>query len=210
MIDLYTWETSNGRKASVMLEECGLEYRVFAVDIDHGGQHDPAYRAILPAGKIPAIVDHDFLLADGSGPHLIFESGAILLYLANKVHRFLPADGGARSECMQWFMFGLSTLGPLLQQLHYFNRRGGEPVQVAVERYAGEAARLYGVLEQRLANVAYLGGSEYTIADIATYPWIARHEWQKITLADFPNVRRWYDTVGARAAVRRGFAVPKR
>lgn len=208
MIDLYTWGTSNGRKASVMLEECGLSYRTIAVDIDNGQQHDPAFAAILPAGKIPAIVDHDAPRPDGSGPTVIFETGAILLHLAEKTQRFLPAAGPARTTCLQWFMFGLSTLGPSLQQLHYFNRRRGEPVQVAIDRYAAEAARLYSVLDSRLATSAHLGGSDYTIADIATYPWTARHEWQKVNLADYPNVHRWYEVVGARPAVKRGFAVP--
>lgn len=209
MIDLYTWETSNGRKASVMLEECGLDYRVVPVDIDRGEQQGPAYRDILPAGKIPAIVDHDATLPDGSGPLLVFETGAILLYLAAKAKCLLPTEGAAHSICLQWFMFGMSTLGPSLQQLHHFNRRGGDPVTVAVERYAGEAARLYRTLDRRLASVEYLAGDGYTVADIAVFPWIARHDWQRIDLAAYPHVRRWYTTIGRRPAVQRGLAVPR-
>lgn len=210
MIDLYTWETSNGRKASVMLEECGLPYRAIAVDIDHGEQHLPAWQDLLPAGRIPAMVDHDPLPADGPGPVHLFESGAILLYLAGRSGRFLPASGRARSECLQWFAFGLSTFGPLLQQLHWFNRRPGPPVEAAVDRYAAEARRLYGILERRLASSPWVGGAEYGIADIAAHPWVARHEWQRITLAAYPHVQRWFDTVAERPAVRRGYAVPQR
>ncbi len=209
MIDLYTWETSNGRKASVMLEECGLEYQVFPVDIGKGEQHDPNFLLINPDNKIPAIVDHDPPAGLGSRPHVVFESGAILLYLAEKTGRFVPNDPAARSLCLQWLMFGLSGFGPMLQQLHYFNRQTKEPVPFAIQRYSDEAARLYRVLNKRLGDVEYLAGAEYTIADIAAYPWVARYEWQKVDLADYPNVQRWYARIGGRPAVQRGFQVPK-
>jgi GST-like protein len=209
MIDLYTWETSNGRKASVMLEECGLAYRVFPVDIGKGAQHAPEYLQLNPDNKIPAIVDHDPPAGFGNKPHTVFESGAILLYLAEKTGRLIPEDPVARSLCLQWLMFGLSGFGPMLQQLHYFNRQTAQPVPFAIERYSNEAARLYQVLNKRLADAEYLAGAEYTIADIAAYPWVARYEWQKIDVAAYPNVQRWYAEIGKRPAVQRGFQVPK-
>jgi GST-like protein len=206
---LYTWDTSNGRKASVMLEETGLEYRVVPVDIGKRMQHDPAYVLINPTTKIPAIVDHNPPAGFGDKPHAVFETGAILLYLADKADRLMPKDPAARSLCLQWTMFALSGFGPTCQQLHYFNRIPTEPVPYTIKHYTAETERLYRVLDQRLQGSAYLAGSEYTIADIAAYPWVARYEWQKIDLADYPGVQRWYATISERPAVQRGFAVPK-
>jgi GST-like protein len=209
VIDLYTWGTSNGRKASVMLEETGLDYRVFPIDIDKNMQRQPDYVSINPTTKIPAIVDHDPPAGFGDGPHALFETGAILLYLADKADRLLPRDPAARSLCLQWMMFGLSGFGPTCQQLHFFNRIPKEPVPYAIAHYTAETERLYRVLDQRLQGSDYLAGSEYTIADIAAFPWVARYEWQKIDLAQYPGVLRWYAAISERPAVQRGFNVPK-
>ena len=209
MIDLYTWETSNGRKASVMLEETGLAYRAIPVNIGKGEQHTPEYLALHPDGKIPVIVDHDPPPGFGGAPHTVFESGAILLYLADKSGLLLPTEAVARSRCMQWLMFGLSVAGPTCQQLHYFRRQTPEPVPFAIQRYFDETSKVYRVLDKRLGEAEYLGGDAYTIADIATYPWIARYNWQGIELADYPHVQRWFAAIGERPAVQRGFAVPR-
>ena len=205
MIELYTWGTPNGRKASVMLEECGLAYRVHRVDIGKGEQHAPEFLAISPNNKIPAIVDPDG--PDGK-PMSLFESGAILVYLAGKTGRFLPADTRGKYVALQWLMFQMGGVGPLFGQLHHFLRAAKEEVPYAIERYTKEKDRLYAVLDTRLGEAKYLAGKEYTIADIATYPWVARHDWHKTDLATFPNVKRWFDTIGARPAVQRGMAVP--
>ena len=205
MIDLYTWSTPNGRKVSIMLEETGLPYRVHPIDIGRGDQFTPDFLAINPNNRIPAIVDED-------GPEgtafKLFESGAILLYLAWKTGRFLPQRATAQFETMQWLMFQMGGVGPMFGQAHHFLRSAPEPVPYAIERYTKEARRLYKVLDGQLARQPYLAG-EYTIADIATYPWIARHEWHKVDLSDFPSVQRWYETIGARAAVQAGMRVPQ-
>ncbi len=204
MIDLYTWGTPNGRKASVMLEECGLEYRVHKVDIGKGEQFREEFVAINPNSKIPAIVDYE-----GPGGHALrlFESGAILVYLAGKTGRFLPQSDRGKYEALQWLMFQMGGVGPMFGQAHHFLRAAKEEVPYAIERYTSETRRLYGVLERRLSHAAFLA-EEYSIADIATYPWVARHEWHKVDLVDFPNVKRWYDTIARRPAVARGMAVP--
>jgi len=204
MIDLYTWGTPNGRKVSILLEECGLAYRTHKVDIGKGEQFREEFVAINPNSKIPAIVDYEG--PDGRAMRL-FESGAILVYLAGKTGRFLPPSVRGRYEALQWLMFQMGGVGPMFGQAHHFLRAAKEPVPYAIERYTGEARRLYGVLDRRLASAAFLAG-EYSIADIATYPWVARHEWHKVALADFPNVKRWFDTISARPAVARGMAVP--
>ena len=200
MITLYTWATPNGRKVSIMLEECALPYVVRPVDITRGEQFAADFIAINPNARIPAIVDDE-------GPLTIFESGAILVYLAEKTGRFLPPVGPARYAALQWLMFQMGGVGPMFGQAHHFLRFAPEPVPYAIERYGTETRRLYGVLDARLTEAAYLAG-DYSIADMATFPWVARHEWQRVDLADFPHVRRWFDEVGSRPAVRRGMAVP--
>jgi len=204
MIDLYTWSTPNGRKVSIMLEETGLAYRVHKIDISKGDQFKPEFVAINPNSKIPAIID-----GDGPGGKLLtlFESGAILIYLAEKTGKLLPKDPAVRYVVLEWVMFQMGGVGPMFGQVHHFLRAAPESVPYAIERYGKETRRLYGVLDARLSKVEYLAG-EYSIADIATYPWVARHEWHKVALGDFPNVERWYQAIGARPAVARGMAVP--
>jgi GST-like protein len=205
MITLYTWGTPNGRKVSIMLEECGLAYDVKAIDITQGQQLQPEFVAINPNSKIPAIVDPEG--PDGK-PITLIESGAILLYLAAKSGKFLPASDRGKYEALQWLMLQMGGIGPMFGQTHHFLRFAPEPIPYAIKRYSSETARLYGVLDQRLRDQEYLAG-EYTIADMATFPWVARHEWQQIDLANYPHVRRWHDTLAARPGVIRGMAVPK-
>lgn len=202
MIDLYTWSTPNGRKVSIMLEECGLAYTVHPVDITKNQQFAPEFLKISPNNKIPAIVDQD-------NGWSVFESGAILIYLAEKTGRFLPAEPRARLTTLEWLMWQMGGIGPFLGQAHHFLRFAPERIPYAIQRYVAEAHRLYGVLDRRLAAQEWLAGDRYSIADIATWPWIARHEWQTIDLATYPNVRRWYATIAARPAVQRGYDVPR-
>jgi GSH-dependent disulfide-bond oxidoreductase len=204
LITLYSWATPNGRKVSIMLEECGLPYRVEPVDIRVGEQFAPGFVAVNPNSKIPAIVDPEG--PDGE-PFTLFESGAILVYLAGKSGRFLPASDRGKYEALQWLMFQMGGVGPMLGQTHHFLRFATEKVPYAIDRYQNETRRLYGVLDRRLAGAEFLAG-EYSIADIATFPWVARHEWHGIDLADFPAVARWHARIGARPAVQRGMAVP--
>jgi GST-like protein len=204
MIDLYTWTTPNGRKASIMLEEVGLPYRVHTIDISKGDQFKPEYVAINPNSKIPAIVDQDM----PGGPLPIFESGAILIHLAEKTGQFLSSDPRARIVTIAWLMFQMGGVGPMFGQAHHFRRFAPEPVPYAIDRYTKETARLYGVLERRLGEAEYLAG-DYSIADMATYPWVARYEWQGVDIEDFPNVKRWFDAIASRPAVQRGMQVPK-
>ncbi|QQS12334.1 MAG: glutathione S-transferase N-terminal domain-containing protein [Rhodospirillales bacterium] len=205
MIDFYTWSTPNGRKISIMLEECGLPYTVHKVDITKNEQFKPDFLKVSPNNKIPGIVDRE---GPGGKPYACFESGAILLYLADKAGKFLPEDKAARFDAIQWLMWQMGGFGPMLGQTHHFVRFASEQVPYAIKRFSEETARLYGVLDKRLAEHAYTGGADYTVADMAIYPWAARHEWHRIDLAAFPNVRRWYDEVGARPAVKKGMAVP--
>jgi GSH-dependent disulfide-bond oxidoreductase len=204
VITLYTWKTPNGRKVSIMLEECGLRYRVKPVDITKGEQFKPHFVAINPNSKIPAIVDSE---GPDGWPITLFESGAILLYLAAKTGKFLPAVDRGKYEAMQWLMFQMGGVGPMFGQTHHFLRFAPEKIPYAIKRYATETARLYGVLDKRLGEAEFLAG-EYSIADMATFPWVARHEWQEIDLAAYPNVQRWYTTIAARPAVERGMMVP--
>jgi GST-like protein len=204
MIDLYTWGTSNGRKASIMLEECGLPYRVHPIDIGKGDQFKPDFVAINPNSKIPAIVDPE---GPEGKPFTLFESGAILVYLAGKTGRFLPASIGGKYIALQWLMFQMGGIGPIFGQVHHFFRAAKEKVPYAIERFGKENRRLYGVLDKRLGEVPFLA-EEYSIADIATFPWVLRHEWQQVDLAEYPNVKRWFDTIHARPAVQRGIRVP--
>jgi GST-like protein len=204
VIDLYTWSTPNGRKASIMLEECGLPYRVHKVDIGKGEQFRPEFLAISPNNRIPAIVDPEG--PDGE-PLALFESGAILVYLSGKTGLLLPHSTRGKYVCLQWLMFQMGGVGPMFGQAHHFLRTAKEQVPYAMKRYSDETRRLYRVLEARLGQAPFLAG-EYSIADIATYPWVARHEWHKVDLAEFPAVKRWFDTISARPAVARGMAVP--
>ena len=206
MIDLYTWGTPNGRKVSIMLEECGLPYRIHAINIGKNDQFTAEFVAINPNSKIPAIVDSAG--PDGK-PISLFESGAILLYLAGKTGKFLPVSVRGKYEALQWLMFQMGGVGPMIGQAHHFLRAAPEKVPYGIERYSKETRRLYGVLDRRLAGAAFLAAGKYGIADMATFPWIARHEWHQVDLAEFPNVKRWYDAIGARPAVVRGMAVPK-
>ena len=204
MIELHTWSTPNGRKVSIMLEEVGLPYRVHPVNIGKDEQFRPEFLAISPNNKIPAIVDPD---GPGGKRFALFESGAILIYLGEKTEKLIPKDAATRYIALQWLMFQMGGLGPMLGQTHHFLRAAPEPVPYAIKRYKDETRRLYGVLDKRLAEAEHLAG-EYSIADVASYPWVARHEWHQIELGDFPNVKRWYDAIGARPAVQRGMKVP--
>ncbi len=206
MITLYTWGTPNGRKISIALEELGLDYQVRNVDITRGAQFAADFLAVNPNNKIPAITDSNG--PDGA-PIDLFESGAILIYLAEKTGRLLPATPRERYETLQWLMLQMGGVGPMLGQAHHFRRFAPEPLPYAIERYTSEAARLYGVLDTRLAGRDWLAGGQYSIADIATFPWIARHDWQGMDLARFPNLRRWFDTIAARPAVQRGMEIPR-
>ncbi len=205
MIDLYTWATPNGRKISVMLEEVGLPYEVHPVNLSQGEQFKPEFLALNPNNKIPAIVDRDG--PDGK-PYALFESGAILMYLAEKAGKLMPRATRARYEVIQWLMFQMGGVGPMFGQAHYFIRSSPENESFGVERFLKEVTRLYGVMNKRLGESAFLAG-DYSIADIATYPWVARYEMHRTKLEDFPNVKRWFDAISARPAVQRGMAVPK-
>ena len=204
MIDLYTWSTPNGRKVSIMLEECALPYRVHPINIGKGEQFTPEFLALNPNNRIPAIVDSEG--PDGK-PLPLFESGAILIYLAEKTGKFMPRDPRMRLICLQWLMFQMGGVGPMFGQAHHFIRNAKEQVPYAIKRYTDETRRLYGVLQKRLSEAEYLA-DEYSIADIATFPWVARFEWHKVDLNDFPAVKRWFDLIAARPAVAKGMAVP--
>ena len=206
MIELYTWSTPNGRKVSIMLEECGLPYNVHKIDIGtNREQFTPEYLKINPNGKIPSIVDPD---GPGGKPIAMMESGAILIYLAGKTARFLPRSVRGKYEALQWLMFQMGGVGPMFGQAHHFMRAKKDEIPYGSERYGNEAKRLYGVMDRHLADHDHFA-SEYSIADMAIYPWVARHEWHRVELAAFPSVRRWYERVGARPAVQRGMAVPQ-
>jgi GSH-dependent disulfide-bond oxidoreductase len=205
MIDLYTWTTPNGRKVSIMLEETGLTYRTHRIDIAKGDQFTPEYVAINPNSKIPAIVDPD---GPGGKKLAVFESGAILIYLAEKTGKLLAQDAVQRIETLEWLMFQMAGVGPMFGQRHHFFRAAPEKVPYALERYTKETHRIYGVLDKRLAENEYLAGGAYSIADIATYPWVARWEWHELDWTKFPHVERWFKAIGARPAVQRGMAVP--
>jgi GST-like protein len=204
MIEVYSWATPNGHKVHIMLEECGLPYRVHAVDIGGGDQFKREFLAISPNNKIPAIVDPD---GPGGKPISLFESGAILLYLASKTGLFLPLDLRARYEVLQWLMFQMGGVGPMLGQAHHFRIYAPERIPYAIDRYTNEARRLYGVLNRQLAKHKYVAGSEYSIADIAIFPWIRSWKNQGINWDDFPHLRGWFDELGARPAVMRGVEV---
>ena len=204
MIDVYSWATPNGHKVHIMLEETGLEYRVHPIDIGAGDQFKPEFLAISPNNKIPAIVDTD---APGGTSLSLFESGAILIYLAEKTGRFLPVDPAGRYATLQWLMFQMGGLGPMLGQTHHFRLYAPQQIEYAVNRYTNEAKRLYGVMDKQLGKSAYLAGDEYTIADIAAFPWTRSWQNQGVELSDYPNVKRWHEAIAARPAVQRGVEV---
>ncbi len=204
MIEVYSWATPNGHKVHVMLEECGLAYRAIPVDIGSGAQFAPEFLAISPNNKIPAIVDPDG--PDGK-PISLFESGAILLYLAAKTGQFLPTDLRGRYRTLEWLMFQMGSVGPMLGQTHHFRLYAPEKIPYAIDRYSNEAKRLYGVLDTRLKASKYVAADEYTIADIAIFPWLRSWQNQGIDWADFPHVKAWFDRIAARPAVQRGVEV---
>ena len=204
MIEVYSWPTPNGHKVHIMLEECGLPYRVTAVDIGAGEQFEPAFLAISPNNKVPAIVDTDG--PDGR-PISLFESGAILLYLAGKTGRLMPADSRGKYEVLQWLMFQMGSVGPMLGQAHHFRIYAPQKIDYAIERYSNEARRLYSVMNKRLAASKYLGGTDYSIADIAVFPWLRSWKNQGIDWADHPHLKGWFDELAHRPAVMRGVEV---
>jgi len=204
MIEVYSWATPNGHKVHIMLEECALPYRAHAIDIGTGDQFTPEFLAISPNNKIPAIVDSDG--PDGK-PISLFESGAILLYLAAKTGRFLPADVRGRYEVLQWLMFQMGSVGPMLGQAHHFRIYAPEKIPYAIDRYTNEAKRLYGVMNKRLARSRYIGCGEYSIADIAIFPWLRSWKNQGIAWDDYPHLKGWFDEIAARPAVQRGVEV---
>ena len=203
MIDCYTWPTPNGYKISIMLEEIGLPYTVHGVDIGKGDQFEPQFLRISPNNKIPAIVDSD---GPGGKSISVFESGAILIYLAEKTGKLLARDGASRYATLEWLMFQMGGVGPMLGQAHHFRMYAPEPMQYAIDRYTNESKRLYGVLDRRLRDHEYLAG-EYSIADIATMPWLRFPERQGVDIEEYPNVKRWRDAILARPAVQRGLTL---
>ena len=202
MIDFYTWSTPNGRKVSIMLEECALAYRVHPIDISKDEQFQPHFLKISPNNRIPAIIDNDTGIE-------MFESGAILMYLAEKTGKFCSQEPKAKWRTIQWLMWQMGGPGPMLGQVHHFVKYNPGKAPYAEDRFLGEGKRLYGVLDRRLAEAEYVAG-DYSIADMAIWPWISRFEWQTIDPNDFPNVRRWYTAIAARPAVQRGYHVPVR
>ena len=204
MIDLYSWATPNGHKIHIMLEECGLPYQVHPINIGAGDQFKPEFLRISPNNKIPAIVDSDG--PDGQ-PLSLFESGAILLYLASKTNRFLPASVRERYDVLQWLMFQMGGLGPMLGQAHHFRIYAPEKIDYAVNRYTQEAKRLYGVLNEQVRQHRFIAAQQYTIADIAVFPWLRSWQNQGINWDDFPHLKDWFDRVAERPAVQRGVEV---
>lgn len=227
MIDLYYWPTPNGHKITLLLEEAGLAYTVKPVDIGGGAQFEPAFLAIAPNNRIPAIVDHAphdtgagsaapisaapiSAAPISAAPISVFESGAILHYLADKCGRFLPTELRARTVVMEWLFWQVGGLGPMLGQNHHFNRYAPDKIPYAIDRYVRETARLYGVLDTRLRDRAFIAGDDYTIADMACYPWIVPHETQQQNLDDFPDLKRWFASIAARPATVRAYALGER
>ena len=204
IIEVYSWATPNGHKVHIMLEECGLPYRVIPVDIGAGDQFKPEFLRISPNNKIPAIVDP--VGPDGL-PFTLFESGAILLYLASKTGQFLPTGASERFRVLEWLMFQMGGVGPMLGQAHHFRIYAPEKIEYAVNRYSNEAKRLYGVMDTRLAKSKYIAGPQYTIADMAIFPWLRSWKNQGIAWADYPHLKGWFDEIAARPAVMRGVEV---
>jgi GST-like protein len=206
MIDLHYWTTPNGHKITIFLEETGLPYKIFPVNIGKGQQFERKFLDISPNNRIPAIVDHD--PADGGAPIPVFESGAILLYLADKTGKYIARDLRGRVETLEWLFWQMGNLGPMAGQNNHFSSYAPEKLPYAIDRYRNEVNRLYGVLDRRLATRPYLAG-DYSIADMASYPWVVPHERQGQNIADFPHIRRWLDTIAARPAVARAYALAK-
>jgi GST-like protein len=208
MIDVYSWPTPNGHKVHIMLEECGLrlgrDWQVHAVNIGKGDQFEPAFLQISPNNKIPALVDP---VGPDGRPISLFESGAILLYLASKTGKFLPKSDRARFKVLEWLMFQMGGVGPMLGQNHHFRQYAPEKIGYAIDRYTNEARRLYGVMDRQLKNQKFIAGNQYSIADIAIFPWLRNWQNQGIDWADFPHLKQWFDTIAARPAVQRGVAV---
>ena len=204
-IDLYTWKTSNGKKATIMMEECELEYKLHPIDISTDIQFSEGFVKVNPNSKIPAIVDPD---GPNGQPFTVIESGAILMYLAEKTGLFLPAEMQRKYEVIQWVMFQMGGIGPIFGQVHHFKRAAKEKVPYAINRYFNECRRLYGVLDSRLAGRDYIANDEVSIADFCTVPWVFRHDWQEIDLDEFKNVKRWYDNMMQRPALTRGMNLP--
>jgi len=204
MIDLYYWTTPNGHKITLFLEETGLPYTLHPINIGKGEQFAEDFLRIAPNNRIPAIVDHD--TADGQ-PLSLFESGAILLYLAEKTGQFIPKDLRGRQEALQWLFWQMGGLGPMAGQNHHFNRFAPEKIPYAIKRYVDETARLYGVLNKRLADRPFVAGNDYSIADMAIYPWIVSHTWQQQNLEDFPALKGWFQRIQARPATQRAYAL---
>jgi GST-like protein len=205
MIELYTWNTSNGKKPQILLEELGAPYRMHPIDINKDEQFAPDFVKINPNSKIPAIIDTE---GPGGKPYTLFESGAILMYLGEKFGRFFPQDMARRYEVVQWLMFQMGGVGPIFGQTHHFRRQAKEQVPYAIERFTKETRRLWGVLDARLKDHEWLAAGEYTIADMACFPWCQRHDWQGVSLDEFPNAKRWYQAVESRPAVQRGVNPP--
>jgi GSH-dependent disulfide-bond oxidoreductase len=205
MIDVYYWPTPNGHKITLLLEEAGLPYTIKPLNIGKGEQFEPAFLQISPNNRIPAIVDHT--PADGDEPVSVFESGAILQYLAEKTGRFLPADLRGRTTAMEWLFWQVGGLGPMLGQNHHFNRYAPEKIPYAIDRYVRETRRLYGVLDQRLQGRDFMAGQDYTIADMAAYPWTVSYENQGVNPNDFPHFKRWFERIRARPATQRAYAI---
>jgi GSH-dependent disulfide-bond oxidoreductase len=204
MIDVFSWPTPNGHKVHIMLEECGLPYRALPINIGAGDQFKPEFLKISPNNKIPAITDPQG--PDGK-PISLFESGAILVYLAAKTGKFLPETDRARYEMLEWLMFQMGSVGPMLGQAHHFRLYAPEKIPYAIERYSNEAKRIYGVIDRRLAQSAWLAGAQYTIADIATFPWLRGWQNQGIVLSEFPHLEAWFNKIAERPAVQRGVTV---
>jgi len=204
-IDLYTWKTSNGKKATIMMEECELEYKIHPIDISTDIQFSEGFVKVNPNSKIPAIVDPD---GPNGRPFTVIESGAILMYLAEKTGLFLPAEMQRKYEVIQWVMFQMGGIGPIFGQVHHFKRAAKEKVPYAINRYFKECRRLYGVLDSRLEGREYIANNEVSIADFCTVPWVFRHDWQEIDLDEFKNVKRWYDNMMQRPALTRGMNLP--
>jgi GST-like protein len=208
MIELHYWPTPNGHKVTMFLEEAGLEYRIVPVDIGRGEQFRPEFLKIAPNNRMPAIVDDE--PADGGEPVSLFESGAILLYLAEKTGKFIPADLRGRAEVLQWLFWQMGGLGPMAGQNHHFSQYAPEKLPYAIDRYVNETNRLYGVLDTRLADRPFVAGEAYSIADMASYPWIVPYERQGQRLEDFPNLKRWFETIRDRPATVRAYEAGER
>jgi GST-like protein len=207
MLSLYYWTTPNGHKITIFLEEARLPYEIIPVNISKGEQFDPGFLKISPNNRIPALVDH--APADGGAPVPVFESGAILLYLAEKTGRFIPSDTRGRTDVMQWLFWQMAGLGPMAGQNHHFAHYAPEKIPYAIDRYLKETNRLYGVLDKRLAGREYIAG-EYSIADMASYPWIVLWQRQQQNLDDFPNLKRWFERIQSRPAVVKAYALAAR